>query len=91
MLENLKLSIDNKDFAGRVLMDLSKAFHTINQPLFLAKLHDYGFRKQALALLCCCLSSRKQRINKDQCFQFLKGFNIRCASRIRPSLFITLT
>ena len=62
MLENLKLSIDNKDFAGRVLMDLSKAFHTINQPLFLAKLHGYGFRKQALALLCCYLSSRKQRI-----------------------------
>ena len=68
-------------------MDLSKAFHTINQPLFLAKLHGYGFRKQTLALLCCYLSSRKQRINKDQCFQFLKGFNIRCASRIRPLLF----
>ena len=30
MLENWKLSIDNKGFAGGVLMGLSKAFDTIN-------------------------------------------------------------
>ena len=36
MLEKWKSSIDNKSFAGAVLMDLSKAFDTINQPLLLA-------------------------------------------------------
>ena len=34
MLEKWKLSIDNKGFAGGILMDLSKAFDTINHPLF---------------------------------------------------------
>ena len=50
MLEKWKLSIDNKGFAGGVLMELSKAFNTINHPLLLAKLHAYRFGKQALAI-----------------------------------------
>ena len=48
MLEKWKLYIDNKSFAGRLLMGLSKAFDT-NLQLLLAKLHAYGFRKQVLA------------------------------------------
>ena len=52
MLEKLKLSIDNKGFAGGVLMDLSKAFGTIDQPLLSAKLHAHGFSKQTLAIIC---------------------------------------
>ena len=65
MLEKWKLSIDNKDFAGGALIDLSKSFDTINDPLLLAKLHAYGFSKQALAILCSYLSNRKQK-DKDQ-------------------------
>ena len=44
MLEKWKLSIDNKGFAGGVLMDLrSKAFDSINHQLSLAKLYAFGF------------------------------------------------
>ena len=57
MLEKWKLSIDNKGFAGGVLMDLSKAFDTINHQLLLAKLHAYGFSQQALAIICSYLSN----------------------------------
>ena len=57
MLEKLKLSIDNKGFAGRVLMDLSKVFDTINHQLLLAKLHAYGFSKQASAITRSYLSN----------------------------------
>ena len=31
-------------------MELSKTFNTINHALLLAKLHAYGFSKQALAI-----------------------------------------
>ena len=72
MLEKWKLSIDNKGFAGGVLMDLSKAFDTINHQLLLAKLHVYGFRKQALAIMCSYLSNRKQRIKINNVFSSWK-------------------
>ena len=57
MLKKWKLSIDNKGFAGGVFMDLSKTFDTINNQLLLAKLHTYGFSKQALAIICSYLSN----------------------------------
>ena len=53
----MKLSTGNKGFAGGVLMDLSKVFDTINHELLLAKLHIYGFIKQALAIICNYLSN----------------------------------
>ena len=62
MLEKWKLSVDNKGFAGGVLMDLSKAFDTINHQLLLAKLHAYGFTKQTLAIICSYLPNQKQKI-----------------------------
>ena len=65
MPEKWKLSMDNKGFAGGVLMDLSKVFDTINHQLLLAKLHAYGFSQQALAIICSYLSNRKQRIKID--------------------------
>ena len=68
MLEKWKLSIDNKGFAGGLLMVLSKAFDTVNHPLLLAKLHAYRFRKQALAVICSYLSNRKQRIQINNVF-----------------------
>ena len=61
MLEKWKLSIDNKGFAGGVLIDLNKAFDTINQSLLLAELHAYGFSKQALAIICIYLSKDKDQ------------------------------
>ena len=58
-LEQWKLYIDNKGFTGGVLMDLSKAFDTINHQLLLEKVHVYGFSKQASAIICSYLANRK--------------------------------
>ena len=44
LIEKWKVSLDNKGFAGAILMDLSKAFDTINHELLIAKLHAYGFK-----------------------------------------------
>ena len=72
MLEKWKLCIDNKGFAGGLLMDLSKAFDTINHQLLLPKLHAYGFSQQALAIVCSYLSNRKQRIKINNVFSSWK-------------------
>ena len=61
MLEKWKKSLDNGDFAGAVLMDLSKAFDCVRHDLLIAKLNAYGFDRGALEILCSYLSERWQR------------------------------
>ena len=51
LLEKWKKILDDNGYAGAILMDLSKAFDTINHELLIAKLHAYGFNKEALTLI----------------------------------------
>ena len=48
LIEKWKSSLDQKGYAGSILMDLSKAFDTIDYDLLLAKLHAYGFDNKKL-------------------------------------------
>ena len=43
MLEKWGISLDNGGYGGGVLMDLSKAFDTLDHKLLIAKLFAYGF------------------------------------------------
>ena len=72
MLEKWKLSIDNKGFAGGALKYLNKTLVTINHSLLLARLHTYGFSKQALTIICSYLSKRKQEIKINNIFSSWK-------------------
>ena len=67
LIENWKRLLDEEDFGGAVLMDLSKAFNTIKNDLLIAKLYVYGFSKESLKLFHGYLSNRWQRtkINKQ--------------------------
>ena len=38
LIEKWKKSLDDKDYGGAVLMDLSKAFDTLNHDVLIAKL-----------------------------------------------------
>ena len=68
MIEKWKMSLDNNGYAGGILMDLSKAFDTINHQLLIAKLHVYGFSKDALELILNYLSDRWQRTKINTSF-----------------------
>ena len=60
--------LDDIGYAGAVLMDLSKAFDTINHELLTAKLHAYGFGKEALTLIASYLSDRWQHVKINDTF-----------------------
>ena len=68
LLEKWKNMLDKKGFAGAVLMDLSKAFDTINHELLIAKLNAYGFSKEALNLISSYLSDRWQHVKINNRF-----------------------
>ena len=48
LIEKWKQMLDNHGYSGAVLIDLSKAFDTMNYELLLAKLCAYGFHKHVL-------------------------------------------
>ena len=72
MIERWKKARDNKEHAGGVLMDLSKAFDTINHELLVAKLHAYGFSMGALNIVYSYLSNRWHRTKIDGSFSTWK-------------------
>ena len=68
LIEKWKKSLDSKGFCGAVLMDLSKAFDTLNHELLIAKLHAYGFQKDSLSFLHSYLTNRWQRTKVNSTF-----------------------
>ena len=50
--------MDDKGYGGAVLMDLSKAFDTLNHGLLIAKLSAYGFEHDALKFIYSYLTNR---------------------------------
>ena len=68
LIEKWKLSLDSNGYAGAIIMDLSKAFDTINHDLLIAKLNAYGFQKKALILIKSYLDNRWQRTKINTSF-----------------------
>ena len=62
LLEKWKKVLDQKGYAAAILMDLSKAFDTINHEMLIAKLSAYGFSRNALKLIHSYLSNRQQHV-----------------------------
>ena len=84
-----KKALDNKGFGRAVLMDLPKAFDTINHDLLIAKRHAYGFDKSRLKLLFSYLNNRWHRAKINQNFnsweELLQG--VPHGSVLSPHLF----
>ena len=58
-LRKLEKSLDNKNFVGTPLMDLSKAFNCIPHDLLVAKLHAYGLSEDAVTFMYSYLKRRR--------------------------------
>ena len=68
LIEKWKAILDKNGYTGAVLMDLSKAFDTINHDLLIAKLNAYGFTKNSLRLIKIYLSNCWQRTKINTSF-----------------------
>ena len=68
LIEKWKKTLDNKGYTGAILIDLSKAFDTINHELLIAKLYAYGFSKDSLKIISSYMSDRWQRTKIDKSF-----------------------
>ena len=61
LLQKWKIVLDREGYTGAILMDLSKAFDTLNHDLLIAKLNAYGFSEESLKLIKSYLTNRWQR------------------------------
>ena len=73
MIEKWKKTLDRMEKGscgkiGAIMMDLSKAFDTINYELLIAKLDAYGFHDTALHIILDYLSDRWQRVKVNGSF-----------------------
>ena len=58
LIERWRLCLDKQGFAGALLTNLSKAFHTINHGLLITKLHAYEFSIEVLEVPSSYLRER---------------------------------
>ncbi len=64
--ETWKRALDNKQYVGIIMSDLSKAFDCLPHDLLLEKLRYYNFSVQSIALLRSYLTNRSQRVKLGQ-------------------------
>ena len=67
-IERLKNAFDQNGYGGAILMDLSKAFDTINHDLLIAKLGACGSDAASLKLIRSYLANRFQRTKVNTSF-----------------------
>ena len=68
MIEKWKEFLDKGKYVNVIIMDLSKAFDTINHYLLTAKLYEYGFSHNSMQFILSYLQNRTQRTNVNYKF-----------------------
>ena len=89
LMEKWKNILDKKGYERVVLMDLSKAFDTLNHNLLIAKLHAYGFTIELAKLIKSYLTNPWHRTKVSTNLSSWSEVLIRVPQRsvLRPLLF----
>ena len=72
MIENRKTELNKRKKIGVIIMDLSKAFGTLNHNLLLAKLKTYGANLNTASFIKSYLTNKYQRYKIGDSFSELK-------------------
>ena len=65
VLTSLYDNINDKNYTALLLLDLKKAFDTVNHKTLLTKLEHYGIRGPTLDLFACFLTNRYQYVSLE--------------------------
>ena len=88
IIETWRAVLSKGNKVGVIIMDLSKAFDTLNHKLLLCKLKAYGFNKNALAFIQSYFTNRHQRTKVGDKFSKMAENFSRCAPRLHSWSFI---
>ena len=80
-MEKWKNILDKKGYERVVLMDLSKAFDTLNHDLLIAKVHAYGFTRELVKLIKSYFTNRWRRTKVSTNFSSWSEVFIRVPQR----------
>ena len=75
MVEDWRLSLNNREGMAAVAVDLSKAFDSVCHSLLLAKLKAYGLSDGAISLMSFYFRGRKQRVKLDNVYSQWRSVN----------------
>ena len=63
MVDDWRKALDRDELVGRIMLDFSKVFDSINHDILVDKMSVYGIKSGELKWFRNYLSHRKQRIN----------------------------
>ena len=90
MNDKILKGIDNNEFTGLILIDLQKAFDTIDHKILLGKLSIMGFSKESISWFRSYLTNRSFLVNVDNAYS--SSCEIKCGvpqgSILGPLLFL---
>ena len=90
IVDKIKFALDKNDYALDILLDITKAFDSINHDILITKLENYGFRGHSSVFLRSYLSGRTQFTSLQSCTSDMRtiSYGVPQGSILGPLLFL---